>query len=120
MGKYEVLGFLTVLRDSGDQRFLSYGQIHQEMKRMGLECSYVVVWRAVNGLFSDGFLDVKKEGDLLARRLSFRLKKPTVPQFSGMRRVNNTYQDVEQNRAAVLPGGRPEIRARGRTGVRHG
>ena len=102
MGKYEVLGVLTVMRHTGDHRFFRYIEIHQLMKEQGMSNSYTSVWRSVNGLFSDGLLEVRKEGDLLSRTLSFRVKLEKKLHSKHIQQEYNTRFDQDESSAASL------------------
>lgn len=103
MGKYEVLGVLTVLRSSGDDGYYRYAEIHHLLGVHGLDCSYTAVWRSVNGLYCDGLLDVLKEGDILHRSLRFRARILTSKHSTYVHSVYNKYRKIDQSRAARIP-----------------
>lgn len=98
LGKYEVLGLLTLLRDSGDNKFYRYNDIHQMMLERGISNNYTSVWRSINSLFCDGLLDVEKEGDILSRTLRFRCKKELSNVNVKKNKEYYTYQAVQDNR----------------------
>lgn len=102
MGKYEVLGLLIMLRQTGDHEYYRYAEIHQLMIEHDMSQSYTAVWRSVNVLYSDGLLDVKVEGGLLDRTLRFRAKLSRVLQASDMKGVHNTYRKMQQRPGGVV------------------
>jgi hypothetical protein len=108
MGKYEVLGLLIMLRQTGDHQHYRYTEIHQMMIEHDMSQSYTAVWRSVNVLYSDGLLDVKVEGGLLDRTLKFRAKLSRVLQTSDMKRVHNTYRKMHQGSGRPVPGATSE------------
>lgn len=74
LGKFEVLEYLTTLRLTGDHTHRRYGDVHQELRRRGVSLSYGSVWRTMNGLYSDGLLEVAFDVDGLQRTAKFRAR----------------------------------------------
>lgn len=103
MGKFEVLGFLTVRRMSGDDQYYRYGEIHEGLRTQDISLSYTSVWRSINSLACDGLLEVIFEGGPLQRTAKFRAKLSSKIQSSGMKRVHNTYRKQQESSGRAVP-----------------
>lgn len=96
MGKFEVLGYLTMRRLSGDMEYYRYGEVHEGLKSQDISLSYTSVWRSINSLYSDGLLEVEFEVEGLQRTAKFRARVLPDIQVSYMKRAYNTPCRVEE------------------------
>lgn len=104
MGKFEVLDYLMVLRQTGDHGFYRYAEIHAGLRRRGVSLGYGGVWRTVNCLYSDGLLEVDFAVDGLQRAALFRAKILSVP-VSSEKREHNILRVPDQNLCRNNKGG---------------
>lgn len=105
MGKAEVFEFLVRLRLCGNDDFLRYGEVHEEMRREGQSYSYTSVWRCLNGLYSDEMLEVEFDRNGLQRTAKFRAKLSRRMQVSHMKRVHNILSEQEERTPSARPRG---------------
>ena len=96
MGKFEVLELLTTLRQTGENGYLSYGEVHDLLRRSGAGLSYQSVWRTLNTLWSDHLLEVQTEVNGLQRTILFRARVSSRLHTSQMKRVHNILQGQDE------------------------
>lgn len=89
MGKFEVLAYLQMLRATGDGEYYRHCEVHEAMRRSGQSYSFTSVWRSINGLYSDGLLEVRMESRGLQRTAKFRARTILAMQGSQVQRVDN-------------------------------
>lgn len=113
MGKFEVLEYLTTLRLTGDHTHRRYGAVHQELRRRGVSLSYGSVWRTMNGLYSDGLLEVAFDVEGLQRTAKFRARIQKNLQISPMNRDYNTYRCKAESRHSTKKRDEQKVTANG-------
>ncbi len=103
MGQVEVLAWLLERRNSGDVSYRSYSEIHQGMLRDGKSVGYRSVWWSITCLHDQGRIEARALGTVLSRRWVFRARK--VVQGSDVKRVHNTYREVDGKSGRIVPRG---------------
>lgn len=96
MGQFEILQWLVNRRETGDDAYRTYVQIHEAMRRDGYTDSYPALWRGINRLHSSGLIEAIFEGGILQRKALFRAKIISTLRGSHMKRVHNTYQGLDE------------------------
>lgn len=96
MGRFEVLEYMQCLRAVGDEDFYRYTEVHDGLREKGVSLSYSSVWRTMNTLWSDEFLEVDFEVEGLQRTAKFRARESSVLHSSQMKRVHNILQAQDE------------------------
>lgn len=122
MGKYEIMDWLKVQRLTGNDSWFKQADVTRGMRLDGLRVHPAVMSRAWPDLlchFKER-IEYRSVGEWYNRDHVIRHRKVIVAKGLDIRRVHNTYQEMEQNQAAVVLGDASEAPAQTRPGVRHG
>lgn len=98
MGQSEVIEYMVMLRESGDDMYYKSPEIHEQMKARGISISYISVWRSLNALWWHDEVEVTFDVKRVQRTAKFRAVAPTSLHTSQVKRVHNIPLEIEENR----------------------